>query len=542
MTEMGDPPMYEQPGGFFGAGGAYGYPNMGSGSDGSKWMYGLSSTGSSPIIDHYLTQQNARSAYHDSIPAHSIVNRYADTTIGKGLRLEATPDADALGRTPEELEKWSRDVEAKFHSWAKSKKSSRDECENFYQLQRASCVFYKRDGESFARFYRSRRRDLLNPLQLQFVDPSQVRGASFTSTYGFNDNENDGIIRDKAGRETGYMIYSYDKKTKTYRPTEVPARGAKSKALQMVHIFRRDYAGQGRGYSPLQHAIQEFENHTDFTAAHIKQAINQSSIAMYVKPSKDEASSNPFDQITHNIAGPLDASLAPIPGVPDDEQIDFVNYHPVPEAILDKPGSNVIVGLNSGEDMGTINMTSPMDTYKDFVETFVSHLGASVGMPGEVLLMKFGNSYSASRALLVMFWRIVEMVRDELATDFFNPVYECWLEGEIAAGRIQAPGWSDPRLRQAWVNNQWIGDPMPNIDPMRTASADKLYAEIGATTIGRISRNLNGSTAKTNKATLKREYENFPIAPWNEKPEPVAPSGGQKNPDDDDDDDNKDDN
>ena len=64
---------------------------------------------------------------------------------------------------------------------------------------------------------------------------------------------------------------------------------------------------------------------------------------------------------------------------------------------------------------------------------------------------------------------------------------------------------------------------MPNIDPAKTAKADREYAEMGATTLDRIARNLNGSSASSNSQKLAREYENLPEPAWKawDKPEPV---------------------
>jgi capsid protein len=101
-----------------------------------------------------------------------------------------------------------------------------------------------------------------------------------------------------------------------------------------------------------------------------------------------------------------------------------------------------------------------------------------------------------------------------MSSDFLDPVYEEWLTGEVAAGRIIAPGWQDPRLRAAWLRNNWVGSPMPNIDPKQTAAADKAYVELGAQTLKQVARNWNGSSAESNRTKLSRELENLPVAPW----------------------------
>ena len=106
------------------------------------------------------------------------------------------------------------------------------------------------------------------------------------------------------------------------------------------------------------------------------------------------------------------------------------------------------------------------------------------------------------------------MWRAEMASDLLNPVLEAWLSGEISSNRVSAPGWSDPRLRRAWLNCSWAGVPMPNIDPMKTAKADQMYVEMGAQTLQDVAQNLNGSDIESNKSQIARELDGLPNPPW----------------------------
>ena len=114
-----------------------------------------------------------------------------------------------------------------------------------------------------------------------------------------------------------------------------------------------------------------------------------------------------------------------------------------------------------------------------------------------------------------------------MASDYLDPVYEMWLAGEIGAGRVKAPGWSDPILRAAWLNHGWIGAPPPDIDPGKVAKARMTNLEMGLTTMDREARNLNGSSASANMAKLRREVQGLPFMPWNQKAPEAAPIGGE---------------
>lgn len=486
------------------------------GGDGSKWQFGMSASGVSPIFNHYILRQNARSAVQDSLQAKGLVERYADTVVNVGLKLDSSPRFRLLGISAEEAENWARNTEELFGLWARDKRASRAEDLTFYQMQRLAEIFQQRDNDYFVRFYYSPNKNLLNPLQLQFLDPNQIRGYAFTSTYGFQSLV-DGIVRDEAGKEIAYKVWVRDKED-NYVERTIMSFGPKSKRRFMIHGFQPEYAGQGRGISRLAHALQEFENITDFTVSNIKKAIAQSSMVAFIENEEND-STNPFADMSSRYGGAGPAGMLgsnPIPPEGEtatslEEEIYFQN---IPEATIRTPGSAIIGNLRKGDKFKQVENTAPAESYDKFVNAFVSYMSASMGMPIEVLLMKFGQNYSASRGALILFWQVALIWREELAADFLNPVYKNWLAGEIAAGRIQAPGWSDPRMQEAWLHCNWIGAAMPNIDPMRTAKADKEYIEMGAQTLDSVARNHNGSEGDLNRAKLARELQSLPVPPW----------------------------
>jgi capsid protein len=473
----------------------YSWPFTGGG-DGSKWDYGLSATGSSPFFNHWYLRQNARSAYHDTSQARALVERFADTVVETGIKADPAPAAEMLGMSQEDAQ--------------------------------------HRDGEYFCRFMYSDRRDLQNPLQLQYLDPNQIRGTEYTSTYGFNESRKDGIVRDKDGKEIAYKVWvkGLDER---YEEVTIPAKGPKSKRTMMIHAYQPEYAGQGRGYSRLSHAIQDFENLTDFTAAEIKKAIIQSSITMYTKPSPDNPASNPLEDISIDRPAGPSAGLATqtVNGDTTTVQTQNVRYQPIPEASFGVPGSAAVFGLQEGEDLKPFESTAPAESFAKFMEAFVSHLSAASSMPIEVLLMKFGQNYSASRGALVLFWRVATIWRRAMESDFLIPVYESWLGGEIAAGRVSAPGWQDARLRQAWLQVDWIGAPMPHIDPLREGKGKEIMVKLGAVDLDRLAQEYNGSDGTINRAKLKRQVPDLTVLPY----EPASTIGGTLITGDDDDDD-----
>ena len=109
--------------------------------------------------------------------------------------------------------------------------------------------------------------------------------------------------------------------------------------------------------------------------------------------------------------------------------------------------------------------------------------------------------------------------RQEMDIEFLAPTYEAWLSESIAAGHVKAPGWNDPILRAAWLNHSWTGLPMLNIDPKRTADADKTYVELGALSLDDLAKQHNGSSGPKNRAINRKAISEL-------TPLPTGKTGG----------------
>ncbi len=488
----------------------------GSTSGGGKWDYGLSASGRTVTLDHYALRQNVRDAMHDSLEARSTVERFTDTIVDIGLVPEVSPDHTILNMDPETAEEWGNNVERRFKLYAKDKKQHRAGHLTFFQAQRLYQWFQQRDNDILTRLYYSNKRTLQNPLQFSFIDPNQIRGSAWTSSYtqyGYDD----GITRNPDGTEKAYKVWLTDpNKLGAYKDVTIPKVGVKSGRLMMLHGFNPEYAGQGRGFPRLAHALQEFENITDFKMSILKKAINQSNLVLSVENQQQDPG-NPFEGIQQEISTTINEQT--------DTSTEIINNLAsfeacrIPESALDTPGSVAVVGNEQGDNLKLLDTKAPADNFKEFISVYSESIAASLGIAQEVVLMKFSNNYSASRATLLLFWRVVEYWREEMAADFLNPIFESWLSEEIAAGRISAPGWSDPILRAAWLNIKWIGAPLPSIDPKKEADARKLNLEMSLTTLDRETRALNGSDAKTNIEKNKKLFPEMPIPPWAAQPE-----------------------
>jgi capsid protein len=479
--------------------------------DGASFEYGISNSGSGNEYDHDKILQNARTAYFESLEARTVIDRMADIQIDTGLRLEPSPKYELLGISQDEAERWADNVSQRFDAWFGSKKCMRDESMTGYQSQYLVCLAQHRDNDYFVRMHYSNRSDLLNPLQISFVDPTQIQGCGISDTWGNTFRHIDGISRDSAGRETSYKVLVEGKNG--LEVVTIPAYGPRSGRRFMLHGYRPEYFGQRRGLSRMGASLQRYANITDYGESHIQKAISQSQTSLYVKPSKDAPASDPYETMSGRFRDGV-ASNMYSQRDPGSGELTHVEYTDLPEATFRRPGSAGVFMLQGGEDLKPFEHSAPVEGYSQFVDSYNSYPSAAIGMPLEVALMRFGTSYSASRASLILVWRVAEIWRNEMASDYLNPVYESWLSEEIASGRVRAPGWSDPRMREAWLSCGWSGIPMPNIDPSKTAKADEIYVKMGAQHLDQVAHNHNGSDGKMNRAKLQKQYSELDLPPW----------------------------
>ena len=481
---------------------------------GGKQPNGLDNSGMTRLFDHRALRANTRDAMYDSIHARAIITRFADTIAGEGLRARFEPNARVLGRTEMEMEEWGRDVSERFHLFMSSKDYSTDGTLNGYQSQWLYALCQQRDNDVYARLHYERGRGRISPLSVQHMDPDQLRGYAYTPTEGSTNFVNDAISYDGKGREQAFT-FIVKNPDGTVEERQIPKFGSRSGKQYIIHGFRPEYSGQREGYSLYAHALQRFEELTTLHHSYLGKAILESTIGGWTKPSKDAPASGGMEDFAKESVDVVEDLLSGTDASPETkEELRQTVMRTFPELAVRQPGSVWVANAGAGEEIMPFKADTPHEAFSIFIDNVCEYLGASTGMGIEFLKNKFGQNYSASRAMLVLIWRVINMWRAEMISDYLNIIAQAWLGEEIAAGRIQAPGWSDPLLRAAWMNIRWVGSSMPNIDPKKEAEARKLNVLLGSTTLDDCALEHNGSDGKRNRAQLRREYGELTLPPW----------------------------
>ena len=490
---------------------------------GQKFQGGLASPANTLNIDSAEIRQNVRTLSHTSLQMRALIERDIDSVVAHGLNLAAEPKHEILKISPEEAEAWGADAETRFELWAADRRASRNGMYNFFQAQRLMRKALYRDGELFVMLSYHNDPALISPLRFTILDPDQIRENAFTWTatgFSHGTSNKEGIIRNADGEESAYKVWTQDNNG-TQTMTTIPRVGRSGRVMMLHAITGQDYAGQLRGISPLAICVQDLENILDFTTAQIQKAINQSNIAFTTESESDDPAVDPMGVIQPGF-GQAAAAFGNTPTPPPnaenvtEESLEPV-YTTVSHTSVNRPGSIGVFSLPGRQKLKPFPDTSPSSTFNVFVDSYFAYIAAATGKSIEETLMRFSSNYSASRATLILTWRIAQQRRWELDYYILGPIYEMWLSEEIAAGRKSAPGWSDPRLRAAWIAHRYNGLSMPNIDPVKTAKAAKEYASMGAVTLSEVAIEYNDSDAKNNRIKLKPEIEELAAIgpmPW----------------------------
>jgi len=92
-----------------------------------------------------------------------------------------------------------------------------------------------------------------------------------------------------------------------------------------------------------------------------------------------------------------------------------------------------------------------------------------------------GATYSSLQAATAEIFAITKARRQNIIAPFCQPVFEAWLEEEIASGGIAFPGGYEAFLanRTAACRAEWRGAPRTTADDLKKAKAHETWKRLG---------------------------------------------------------------
>lgn len=458
-----------------------------------------------------ILRQRTRDLYMGVPIANGAVKTMRTNIVGRGLRLKPNIDTELLGISPEERRTLEKQIEREWNIWAESTDCDMARIDNFCELQQLAFLNWLISGDCLAVLPVKPRLNQPYDLRVQLIEADRLCSPDNCDTI---DNKIVGGVEvDQSGEVVAYHIADHHPLSYAYADISwqrVEAFGKTTGRRNVLHLMNRERIGQRRGVPFLAPVIESLKQLGRYTDAELVAAVVSGMFTVFIE--KADASSE-------DAIGSI---------IPEEVQVDAEDETTIELA----PGA--VIDLNEGEKAHDMNPGRPNANFGGFVEAICQQIGASLEIPYELLMKRFNSSYTASKGALEEAWKMFNMYRDWLATDFCQPVYEEWLTEAVAKGRIKAPGFfTDPVIRKAYCGAKWNGPAKGMLDPVKEVTAAEKRVQNGFSTRSDETMQMTGTSYYNNIEQLKheekelREVKKIANANANKPKSPAAGTGNE---------------
>ena len=441
--------------------------------------------GKGEILHLQKIRDRSRDLFRNDTIGSAAINRLVRSALGKGLKMNPAIDSETLKISDKQTDQWEKQTQNLWDEWAESPELCDErETMDFYELQDLAAYTHLIGGDCFFLLPIRRKKNGERELGINIIDPERVDTPidmveDNRVYYGVETNTYGAVRAYYVADINPHSIFvNFNKNKNRYHFKRIPKYGTRSGRLLVGHFFTGTRPDQTRGVPFLAPVITKIKQLGRFTNAEIAGAV----ISSYVVASITRGSNQPIStENDQRREGLFEMNEALVFETNDDSEW---HVHESP-----KPNANFDV----------------------FVNAITKQIGASLGIPYEVLFSAFNSNYSASRGALLEAWRFFRFYRDKFNRRFNNVVYKEWLTSMVLAGKIKAKGFfDDPLKKRAWLENEWTGVGMGHIDPLKEAKAVQARLDAKVSTRKRESQELTGIDFKKTAKILNKEKEMLP--------------------------------
>lgn len=379
--------------------------------------------------------------------------------VGTGLKLQSRIDRNVLNMSDDQADAWEAKTEREWRLFWESKNCDITRTMTGKAITRLVYRQSKENGDVFILLPRKKRKHVPYDLRLQVIEADRICNKSYvadTATLA------GGVETDRYGAPIQYHILrSHPGTIKTPLKMKwdlIPAFGTNLGLRNVIHLFAVERPGQSRGVPDLASVIEPLKQLGRYSDAELDAAVLSAFFTVFVET---ESGDSTFDL--------SDTSEETGSTTSDDDY---------------KLASGAIIGLAPGEKVHDSNPGRPNVSFDPFVLAILRQIGVALELPFEILIKHFTASYSAARAALLEAWKYFFSERQWLVDNFCRQVYEVWMYEAVINGRIAAPGFlSDPMMRKAYLDSEWVGPAKGQIDELKEIKAAELRVDIGTSNL-----------------------------------------------------------
>lgn len=443
-------------------------------------------------IDLYSStlRKRARDLYAGGGLARSGPETLTTSVVGWGILPKPKIDGDYLGMTDEAREEAEKAIAREFRLWAGNTMCDATRRQNFYGIQQLAFLSMLMSGDVFALFGMKENKRTPYQTTIRLLEADRIcnpdsSGDSEGTATDSGGRIVDGVETDQEGTVIRYHVASRspiaENDSSELIWTAIDAFGADTGYPNILHVMTYERPEQCRGIPFVAAEIEQLKQFTRYMNAELAANVVSAMLTCFITSDQDDGSFGMQDAVNKE----------------DKVRDDDISLELAPGAVYSLP---------PGKKIETVNPLRSNSQFETFVNTCITVIASSMGIPKEVLTKKYESNYTAARAALLDFWRTVKVYRTRFNDDFNQPIYEQWLSEAVATGRIDAPGFfDDPAVRQAWCGCVWMGASMGHVDPKKEVAAAESRIANNITTQEQEAAEYNGNDWAANIRQRKKE-------------------------------------
>lgn len=443
-------------------------------------------------IDLYSStlRKRARDLYAGGGLARSGPETLTTSVVGWGILPKPKIDGDFLGMTDEAREEAEKTIAREFRLWAGNTMCDATRRQNFYGIQQLAFLSMLMSGDVFALFGMKENKRTPYQTTIRLLEADRIcnpdsSGDSEGTATDSGGRIVDGVETDQEGTVIRYHVASRspiaENDSSELIWTAIDAFGADTGYPNILHVMTYERPEQCRGIPFVAAEIEQLKQFTRYMNAELAANVVSAMLTCFITSDQDDGSFGMQDAVNKE----------------DKVTDDDISMELAPGAVYSLP---------PGKKIETVNPLRSNSQFETFVNTCITVIASSMGIPKEVLTKKYESNYTAARAALLDFWRTVKVYRTRFNDDFNQPIYEQWLSEAVATGRIDAPGFfDDPAVRQAWCGCVWMGASMGHVDPKKEVAAAESRIANNITTQEQEAAEYNGNDWAANIRQRKKE-------------------------------------
>jgi lambda family phage portal protein len=392
-----------------------------------------------------------------------LVGSMGDNVVGTGYIPQSRIRADRLGLTEDQATEFQRSAE-----WAWTKWCQQADCEQRWHFEDLVAVLFRSafitgDGLAAPVWLSDaaiRRENREFSLSLQILSSLRLKTPYDLSQDG---RIVEGIELGDRRQPVGYWIQRYDTGWARWGlNSENFTRYSARRAIWpgFFHFYAPEDPEEVRGRPRLEPVIKFARDLGDFLDAELVSNIVTAAFALWVETGDPYGTATNFETET--------------------SQQDTSDIQRYQEII---PGQ--IMYGRPGEKIEPINPNRPGQTFEAFVEKILRAIGASVGLPYEIVAKDFSKTnYSSARAALLEAWRVFKRWQAWLIRYFCQPVWQMVIFEAVEREMIVLPKGAPDFLTAIpeYTDAFWIRPARGHVDPEKERKAEEIGLQNGTQT------------------------------------------------------------